>query len=148
MPQKIVREVSVGDEFPIEKDGKNFVLRVIEHNEKVAYKVIGPKGYKNTTNPEVELAPLTFRSISAAASSVKGPGNVNGWKFWGIDADEAVPKEKKAKVATKERKAKVATKPKPVAKTTRKARAKVVEEEDEDEEMDFEDEDYEDEEDE
>lgn len=96
---KVERNIKVGQSFEKEHNGKAYTLKVVAHEDGMAFKVSGPKGFKNSTNPDREISPLTFRSVSSAASSVMGPGNVNGWKFWGIDPDEAPAPKAKAKTS-------------------------------------------------
>lgn len=166
---KVERNIKVGQKYPTEHGGKNFELQVVDHDGVQAFRVVDAKG-KNFRNADKEIAPGIYRSVSSAAGAVMGPGNVNGWKFWGIDPADA-PKAKtsgegkaaapKAKGTAKaEPKAKVvqgskaSKKAGPVTtKVKGKGKAKAVavldedeEEDDEDEEMDFEeDEDEEDE---
>lgn len=122
---KVERNIKVGQSFEKEHNGKAYTLKVVAHEDGMAFKVSGPKGFKNSTNPDREISPLTFRSVSSAASSVMGPGNVNGWKFWGIDPADA-PKAKtsgEGKAAAPKAKGSAKAEPKAVqgSKASRKA---------------------------
>lgn len=95
---KIERNIKVGQKYPTEHGGKAFELRVVDHDGVTAFQVVDAKG-KNFRNADKEIAPGIYRSVSSAAGAVMGPGNVNGWKFWGIDPDEAPAPKAKAKTS-------------------------------------------------
>lgn len=89
---KVERNVAIGDKFVGKHEDQEFVLEIVEHEEKPAFAVIEPEGF-DAEDAKGRIAPGIFRSTSAAAGAVTGSSSINGWSFWRPEGEEpAEPK--------------------------------------------------------
>lgn len=102
---RIAREVAIGDRFVAEHDGKDFVLEIVKHNDKPAFKVVKPKGWDCAEDQAGRIDKGLFRSISAASGAVAQSNSTNGWQFWrpeGTEKPEPKPRGRSPKAEATE----------------------------------------------